>query len=370
MTPVTTAPNRNLFMAMELSNKNWKLAFSNGEKLRYVNVIAGDQKRLRAGIASAKEKLGLSADCQVWSCYEAGRDGFWLHRCLTGMGVENLVVDPASIEVNRRKKHLKTDRLDAERLVRMLMRYVVHNEKTVWRVVVVPTEQQEDERRMHREGERLKVERGAHMNRIRSLLILHGVRPRKIARTDNSEARDWQGKPLSAALREEIQREQARLEIVDQQIKALESEQRKRLKSPSNAVEQKAAKLLKVKGLGPVSAWLLAKEVFWRNFPNRRKLGALAGLTGTAYASGNTTVEQGISKAGNRRVRYTMIELAWMWTWHQPDSELSKWYQQRFGSGSKRLRRIGIVALARKLLVALWKYVEFDQVPAGAKIAA
>ena len=371
MTPVTTATNESLFMAMELSNKNWKLAFSNGEKLRYVNVIAGDQKGLRLSIERSKEKLGLPAEAPVWACYEAGRDGFWIHRCLTGMGVQNVVVDPASIEVNRRKRHLKTDRLDAEKLVRMLMRYVLHNEKTVWRVVVIPTEQQEDERRVHREGERLKLERGGHLNRIRALLVLHGVRPRKIARTDNSTARDWQGKPLSAALREEIQREQARLEFVDQQIKALEAEQRKHLKAPTNAAEQKAAKLLKVKGVGTVSAWVLAKEVFgWRTFKNRREVGSMAGLTGTAYASGNTTVEQGISKAGNKRVRYTMIELAWMWTWHQPDSELTKWYQHRFGSGGKRQHRIGIVALARKLLVALWKYVEFDELPAGATIAA
>lgn len=200
MTPVTAA-GKSVFMAMELSNKNWKLAFSNGEKLRYVNVIAGDRKGLRSGIERSKEKLGLSADCPVWACYEAGRDGFWIHRCLTEMGVQNLVVDPASIEVNRRKKHLETDRLDAEKLVRMLRRCVVHNEKTVWRVVGVPTEQQEDERRGHREGERLKLERAAHLNRIRALLLLQGVRPRKIARTDNSTARDGQGKPLSAALR-------------------------------------------------------------------------------------------------------------------------------------------------------------------------
>ena len=154
MTPNTTAQNESLFMAMELSNKNWKLAFSNGEKLRYVNVMAGDQKGLRASLERSKEKLGLPADCAVWSCYEAGRDGFWIHRCLTGMGVQNLVVDPASIEVNRRKKRLKTDLLDAEKLVRMLMRYVLHNEKTLWRVVVIPTEEQEDDRRVQRESER------------------------------------------------------------------------------------------------------------------------------------------------------------------------------------------------------------------------
>lgn len=371
MTPVTTAQCKSMYVAMELSKKNWKLAFSSGEKIRYVNVIAGDQKGLLGSIQRSKEKLGLPPDCPVWSCYEAGRDGFWIHRCLTGMGVQNLVVDPASIEINRRKRHLKTDRLDADKLVRMLMRYILHNEKTVWRVVVVPTEQQEDERRLHRECERLKKERTGHLNRIRGLLVLHGARPRKIARTDNSVIKDWQGKPLLAALREEIVREQKRLEVVDQQIKELEIEQRKLLKAPTNAAEQKAGKLLKLKGVGPVSAWLLTKEVFgWRTFKNRREVGSMAGLTGTAYSSGNKTVEQGISKAGNKRVRYAMIELAWRWIWYQSKSELAQWYLKRFGSGGKRLRRIGIVALARKLLVALWKYVEFNETPAGATVAA
>jgi transposase len=371
MTPNTTAQNESLFMAMELSNKNWKLAFSNGEKVRFINVVAGDQNGLRLAIERSKGKLGLAADCRTFSCYEAGRDGFWIHRCLAGLGVENLVVDPASIEINRRKRHLKTDRIDAEKLVRMLMRYHLHNEKTVWRVVVIPSESQEDERRLHREGERLKNERVRHLNRIRSLLVLHGARPRKIAATDNSRLRDWQGAALPAALQEELRREQIRLELLDQQIKAVDTEQRNAVKKPVTLCDQKAAKLAKLKGIGAMSASVLSREVFgWRTFKNRREVGAMAGLTGTAYASGDKTVEQGISKAGNKRVRYLMIELAWMWTWYQPDSDLAKWFMQRFGAGGKRSRRIGIVALARKLLVALWKYVEFNEVPAGAIVAA
>lgn len=251
------------------------------------------------------------------------------------------------------------------------MRYVLHNEKTVWRVVVVPTESQEDERRLHREGERLKKERASHLNRIRSLLILHGVRPHKIAATDNSTAKDWQEKSLPAALQEEIRREQLRLELLDQQVKAVESEQRKAVKHPATITEQKAAKLAKLKGIGAIGSSVLAREVFgWRTFKNRREVGAMAGLTGTAYASGDKTVEQGISKAGNKRVRYTMIEMAWAWTWYQPDSKLTQWFMQRFGGGGKRSRRVGIVALARKLLVALWRYVEFGEVPAGAIVAA
>lgn len=357
-------------MAMELSNKNWKLCFSNGEKLRHVNVVAADQKGLRTAIERSKEKLGLSADCQVYSCYEAGRDGFWIHRCLTELRVKNLVVDPASIEVNRRKRRTKTDRLDAESLVRMLMRYFWNNEKTVWKVVVVPSESQEDERRPHRELERLTTERTGHLCRIRSLLVQHGIRTRQISKKDNTQLKDWHGKHLPEALKDEISREQERLEMVDSQIKAIEKIQKEHLKIPGNVTEQKAVKLKKLKGIGQTTSWLLAKEMFWRHFDNRRQVGSFSGLTGTGYSSGDTQIEQGISKAGNRRVRVTLIELAWMWTWHQPDSELTKWFMKRFWEGGKRMRRIGIVALARKLLIALWKYVEFDEIPAGAIVRA
>ena len=368
MTPNTTAQIGSLFMAMELSNKNWKLAFSNGERVRYINVTAGNLKGLESAIKCSKEKLRLAPDCPVHACYEAGRDGFWIHRYLVGMGVKNLVVDPASIEVNRRRRRVKTDRLDAESLVRMLMRYVLNyaNEKMLWRVVVVPTEAQEGERRVHREVGRLKQERNAHINRIRSLLILHGIRPRKISGVDNSRLPDWQGRPLNAALQEEIRREQARLELLNEQIEVMDAQLCKAAKEPQTVVERKAAKMTALKGVGPRGSSVVSRELFgWRTFRNRREVGAIAGLTGTAYSSGNTVVEQGISKAGNKRVRYTMVEMAWMWIRYQPNSELTKWFMERFGRG-KRSRRIGIVALARKLLVALWRYVEFDEVPAGA----
>jgi len=371
MTPNTTAQNESLFMAMELSNKNWKVAFSNGEKIRHINVVAGDQKGLPAAIEKSKEKFGLAPSCSVYACYEAGRDGFWIHRYLVGLGIENVVVDPASIEVNRRRRRVKTDRLDAESLVRMLMRYRLHNEKTVWRVVVVPTEAQEDERRIHREYKRLKNERASHVNRIRSLLILHGVRPRKIIARGNSAFRDWEGKTFSPALKDELRREEIRLALLNEQIRAVDKYLREAIKNPETVVEQKAAKLATLKGIGIHGASLLSREAFgWRSFRNRREVGSMAGLTGTAYASGDKTVEQGISKAGNKRVRAAMIEMAWMWTWHQPESELTKWFAQRFGGGGKRSRRIGIVALARKLLVALWKYVEFGEVPVGAIVSA
>jgi transposase len=370
MTPVTTA-EKSVFMAMELSNKNWKLAFSNSERIRHINVVAGDQRGLRLAIERSKEKFGLARDCEVYSCYEAGRDGFWIHRCLTEMGVKNMVVDPASIEINRRRRRVKTDRLDAESLVRMLMRYVLHNEKTVWRVVVVPLEADEDERRVHREYKRLSCERTGHLNRIRSLLVLYGVHSRKIAAMDNSKLLDWRGRQLPAALQEELRREQDRLDLLDEQIKALDARLRKAVKDPKSVVEQKSAKLAKLKGIGVHGASVLSREFFgWRKFRNRREVGAMAGLTGTAYASGDKSIEQGISKAGNKRVRHTMIEMAWMWIRYQQRSELTKWFMRRFGEGGKRMRRVGIVAVARKLLVALWKYVEFDEIPAGAMMSA
>ena len=360
-----------MFMAMELSKKNWKLAFSNGERIRHINVVGGDQRGLGVAIERSKMKLGLAGDCAVYSCYEAGRDGFWIHHCLIGMGVKNAVVDPASIEINRRRRRVKTDRLDAESLVRMLMRYILHNEKTVWRVVEVPTEGEEDERRLHREHKRLSGERNGHLNRIRSLLALHGVRPRKIVGMDNSRLRDWRGRPLPAFLQEELRREQARLGMLDEQIKLLGARLQNGVKCPTSAMEKKSAKLTKLKGIGVHGSSVLSQEFFgWRKFRNRREVGSLAGLTGTAYASGEKTVEQGISKAGNKRVRYTMIEMGWLWIRYQPRSELTKWFMRRFGGGGKRMRRVGIVALGRKLLVALWKYVEFDEIPAGAVMRA
>lgn len=371
MTPNTTARNESLFMGMELSNKNWKLGFSSSEKIRFINVVAGELNGLRSAIARSKEKLGLPANCPVYACYEAGRDGFWIHRCLSDMGVHNLVVDPASIEINRRKRHVKTDRIDAQKLVLMLMRYWLHNERTLWRVVMVPDEAQEDERRTHRERSRLVSERTSHICRIRSLLVQHGIRPVKILGCDSSQMKDWQGKALPSGIQNEICHEQERLRLANEQIKLLDAEQKEHLKMPVTEADRKAAKMKKLKGIGQHDACLLSKELFgWRKFKNRREVGAIAGLTGTAYNSGDKVVEQGISKAGNRRVRSTMIELAWRWTFYQPGSDLTKWFFQRFGNGGKRMRRVGIVALARKLLIDLWRFVEFDEVPAGAVVRA
>jgi len=370
MTTSSTTQTQSLFMALELSNKKWKLAFSNRQRIRQVTLAAAGSQALREALALAKQRLGLPADAPVRSCYEAGRDGFWVHRLLQSLGVDNVVVDPASIEVPRRARRAKTDRLDAEKLVRMLMRYA-GGESTLWRVVRVPTAQQEDQRRPHRELDRLTGERTAHRARVRSLLALHGVavawKPQGKLAVES--LRDWEGQPLPEQLRAELERELARLELLQQQMAVLEKQQQQRLREPQTAAERQAAALVKLRAIGPVSGRLLSEEFFgWRQFKNRREVGSLSGLTGTPYASGEMAREQGISKAGNKRVRWLMIELAWSWLFYQSQSELSRWYRRRFGTGNARQRRIGIVALARKLLVALWKYLERGELPAGAQL--
>jgi transposase len=361
-----------MMMAMELSNKKWKLAFSNGVKVRQVTVDWGAKKELLRQVELAKAKLGLKGDVEVYSCYEAGRDGFWIDRFLRKAGIRNTVVDPASIEVSRRGRRTKTDRLDAEKLAGMLIRYHWHGERKLWRVVRVPEEGAEDERRLHRNRQRLLKERNAHTARIRSLLVMHGIKvDGALHSCEVSLLRDWEGKALPEELLKELEQELARYMLVREQIRELESAQKDRLKDPKTLADSKAEKLMRLKGVGPVSSWVIGKEFFgWRNFRNRREVGALAGLTGTPYASGDESKDLGISKAGSKRVRSCCVELAWCWLRFQPDSELAKWYMERFGHGTGRMKRVGIVALARKLLVALWKYVEHDELPAGAIISA
>jgi transposase len=354
-----------LYMAMELSSKTWRLRFGDGKKVRDRSVAARDLAGLMSEIAASKERLGLAADTPVVSCYEAGRDGFWIHRFLTKHGVENLVVDPASIEVDRRKRRAKTDRLDAERLLLMLLRYRLYGERTTWKICRVPSEEAEDERRVGRELDRLTKERTGHLCRIRSLLVVCGVEAEPLA--DLSLVTDWEGKPLLREQLAELEREQVRLRLVNQQIRQVQALKRQRLGCPVSEADRKASKLMKLRAVGPVTSWTLSKEFFgWRDFQNRRQVGSAAGLTGTPYDSGESRREQGISKAGSKWVRKTCIELAWNWLRYQPQSALSLWYVQKFGSGGRRLRRIGIVALARKVLVALWKYLEHDDLPEGA----
>jgi transposase len=359
-----------LYMAMELSNSRWRLRFGNGSAVHDKTVKAGDQAGRVEAIGRARTRLKGPAEAPVRSCYEAGRDGFWLHRFLQKHGVENLVVDPASIEVNRRQHHAKTDRLDAEKLLLMLLRYHLYGEKTVWKICRVPAAENEDERRVNRELERLTKERTGHMNRIRALLVIQGVAGVKPATVDLEAVADWEGKALAPALAAELKREPERLRLVSGQIRQIEAARNQRLAEPQSDADRKASKRLQLRGVGPVSSSVLAKELFgWRQFRNRREVGAVAGLTGTPYDSGAGRREQGISKSGSRWVRTACVELAWNWLRFQPQSQLSEWFAIRFGGGGKRQRRTGIVALARKLLVALWRYVEHDELPAGAVLS-
>jgi transposase len=307
------------------------------------------------------------------SCYEAGRDGFWIHRALLEAGVENYVLDSASIEVSRRRKKVKTDRVDVVALLRLLMRYV-NGEQEALHAIRVPTVEEEDQRRLNRERDRLIKERGAHSARIKSLLKLHGISLGKI--------NDLPGLlpaakalvveyALPADLKRELEREYERYELVDQQIKGLEKLQIQRAEDLDKPAMQQITQLMGLKGVGWQSSWILNMEFFlWRDFRNAKQLGSCAGLTPTPYDSGDSTREQGISKAGNKRIRRLMVELSWLWLRYQPDSALSQWFERRFGQGGKRMRRIGIVALARKLLIALWRYLEHGVLPEGAVLKA
>lgn len=364
-----------LFMAMELSATKWKLGFTVGlgQKPRERTIDAGDLEELSEAVLRAKRRFHLGEGTRVVSCYEAGRDGFWIDRYLRGHGIENVVIDPASVEGNRRRKKRKTDRLDLGKLVRCLIRWHGGEEK-VWSVVQPPSEEAEDARQFHRELEALKGERTRHVARIKSLLALQGIRVTRVGAdfvTELEGARMWDGSSLPPQLRARLVRERERLQVLRQQICELEGQRREAIRTSRDRRMEQVRHLMRLRGVGENGAWLLVMELFgWREFRNRREVGSIAGLTPTPFASGQEDREQGIDKAGNRRVRALMIELAWCWLRFQPRSELSMWFERRFGGGSKRSRRIGIVALARRLLVALWRFLVDGLVPKDAVLMA
>ena len=359
-----------LFVALELSDKKWKLACSDGNQRRIITITAGDLVTLGEAVAKAKARFGMHGVVPIVSCYEAGRDGFWLHRYLLHCGVANVVVDASSIEVNRRARRAKTDRVDVEQLLRLLIRYP-HGEQRVWSVVHVPSIEEEDARRLHRELERLKKERTGHRNRIQALLVSQGVRlqPRHDLLERLEAARLWDGSALPPDLQAEVRREDARLRLVDEQIRALEAEQVRRLEEAVTPGHQQIAHLMHLRGIGLTSAWVFIMEYFgWRQFHNRKEVAALAGLTPMPYASGDRSRDQGMSQAGKRRLRTLRSQMAWGWLRDHPPSALSLWCHTRLALGGKRMRRIGIVALARRLLIALWRYVQRGAIPEGASL--
>lgn len=360
-----------LMLGFELSEKEWLLGFSKGfgQKPLRRKIGSRDHRALLAEIAWAKEKLGLSPEARVVSCYEAGRDGFWLHRFLVAHSVENLVVDSASIEVNRKKRRAKSDRVDLVALLDLLARHRAGSVKPVWSVVHVPSVEDEDRRHLHRELKLLKKDRTRVSHRMKGLLANQGLtlNLRQGLRGQLERMRRWDGLPLPPGLRARLERYVDDYEALTSRIEGLEAERRRILREEEDPVLDRVRQLYTLRAVGINTAWAYGTELFgWRNFRNGKQVGSMAGLTPTPFDSGESQREQGIGKDGSRWIRGAAIEFAWGWLRFQPQSELSQWYQRRFGQGSKRLRKIGIVALARKLLVALWRFLETGVLPEGA----
>lgn len=361
---------RKLYLALELGWERWRLAFSSGlgQQVWERWVAARDRAGLKRAIDCARRRLGLLEKCAVVSCYEAGRDGFWLDRWLKSEGIGNLVVDSSSLEVNRRARRVKTDRIDAGKLLSMLLRYEA-GERRVWSVVRVPSQVQEDARHLHRELRTLKKERTRLINRIKGLLATQGVERamnRQGLLQPLEQMRMWDGSPLPEGLRRRVEAEVERHGFVHQQVLACETQVRRMVRGSSEAAVVEVRRLERLRGVGHCGAVILVREFGWRNFRNRRQVGALAGLTPTPFQSGKTLREGSISRSGNRHVRGVIVDLAWAWLRYQPESDLSRWYGSRFAGGGSRVRRIGIVALARRLLIVLWRYWAQGEIPQGA----
>jgi transposase len=362
-----------LFLALELSRSTWLVALHSPvvDKVSLHRLDGGDVEGLIALIArkqgQAEEKLGRPV--RVACCFEAGYDGFWLHRWLCARGVENRVLDAASLLVDRRARRAKTDRLDAAGLLRALMA-LERGEARVCRVVHVPTPEQEDARRRSRERARLVVERGQHTSRIKGLLMTQGIRDFEPTRRDWQERfealRDPDGQPLAPCLRAELLRECRRLRQVMEMVAEVEAEQQ----AVAEAEDGTAARLARLRGIGITFAAVLGNEVFFRDFRNRREVGGYLGLAPSPWQSGGIRRDQGIAKSGNPRARRTAIELAWLWLRHQPGSALTRWFHERVGTAKGRIRRIMLVAMARKLIVSLWRFVTDGTVPEGAVLKA
>ena len=362
-----------VFMALELSRSTWLVAVHSpvADKVSQHRLDGGDIDGLLALIVrkrgQAEEKL--ERPVRVACCFEAGYDGFWLHRWLCAHAVENRVLDAASVLVDRRARRAKTDRLDAAGLLRTLMA-LERGENQVCRVVRVPSPEQEDARRRSRERARLVVERGAHSSRVKGLLMTQGVRDFEPSRRDWQERlvalRTVDGRPLAPCLQAELLRECRRLRQVMEMIAEVEAEQ----KAVAAAEDGNAARLARLCGIGLTFASVLDNEVFFRDFRNRREVGGYLGLAPSPWQSGGVRRDQGIAKSGNPRARRTAIEMAWLWLRHQPGSSLARWLQERVGATKGRMRRIILVAMARKLVVALWKYLADGVVPEGAALKA
>ncbi len=379
-TAVATTARANditLYASLELSKSKWVVTINNpgSEKFSKHVVEGGDGagllELLSRSMAKAEQRYGVQVKAIV--IQEAGLDGFWIYRLLLANGIESHVVDAASIAVNRRHRRAKTDAIDGETLLRTLMAWA-RGERRVCSMVRAPSREDEDRRRLTRERGTLLKERIQHTNRVRGLLSGQGVQDYDPLRRDRFEQlealRTGDGRDLPPMLKEEIRRELDRIALVTTQLAVVERARDALIRMDAEERNNPAALLLKLKGLGPEFASLLWLESLFRSFGNRRQVAAYGGLAPSPWQSGGVERDQGISKSGNRRLRKTMIELAWFWLRHQPDSALSRWFHARVGAAKGRIRRIAIVALARKLLVALWRYVTQGVVPEGAVFKA
>ena len=375
--PETTRTGTAVFVAMELSKSTWVLAAqaSPSGKTSSLRLDGGDVDGLLALLRrlAAREQGAAGEKVEVVLGYEAGYDGFWLHRRITAEGITCWVMDPGSLQVDRRARRAKTDRLDAVMLLRALMAWC-RGDRAACHMVQVPSVEREDARRTHRERQRLITERVQHVNRIKGLLATQGVHDYLPLRRDRrerlAELGTGDGRALPPCLRREIEREFLRLELVLEQIVAVEAERDTAVAAPAadDADAAKVALLAKLGGIGTELATVLVREALYRPFANRKEVAAYAGLTPSPFASGDRHREQGISKAGNPLLRKSMVELAWLWLRYQPDTALARWFTRRVGEIRGRIRKITAVALARKLLVALWRYVNTRLVPEGARL--
>ena len=375
MTSTTHRPESTaaaLYVAVELSAKEWLLTMSvaTDAKRQRARVRPGDREGLERVLGTAKARFGVAPTAAVRSCYEAGRDGFWPHRLLATLGVTNLVVDSSSIEVSRRARRAKTDRLDGEKLLRLLLRHW-GGERDMWHVVHVPSREVEDARHASRGLTTLQAERTRYRNRIHSLLALHGAGRLRLDAQFPARlvhATDWADAPLPPGV-------QARALETWRLLQAVEAERQRarrleRSQVRASAPATPAQRLAQLRGVAARGATVLADELFSRRLRNRREVGGLTGLVSTPYASGKTRMDQGLARSGLPAVRRIAVEMAWAWVRYQRPSALTHWYLERVGRGGPVTRRIGIVALARRLMIALWRYVAHGVVPEGALLKA
>jgi transposase len=359
-----------LSLAFELGQETWKRGFTIGvaQPPRERTIPARDGARVQQEIAQAKRRFGLSEDARVAARLVAAHDGFWLHRCLVAQGVETHVIDSASIEVHRRQRRAKTDRLDVRTLLTMLLRHLA-GERKGWSVVHVPSVEEEDRWQLHRALTTAKQDRTRIVNRMKGLLAGHGVQMvlQGDVETQLNQVQQWDGAPLPSALRTRLQRAWQQVGLLTAQIQTLEAERRALVRRRDAPVLAQVRQLFTLRGIGMNSAWLYVMEFFaWRDFQTPKQGGAVAGLTPPPYQSGQARRDLGIAKAGNRHIRAMAIEIAWAWRRVQPARALTPWDERRFGAGSARLRKLGIVALARQLLIALWRFVKTGVLPEGA----